>query len=365
MMYTCTSHTHAAAARGASRKVVKRPASKKGAKKSLAVDLHCHVHTPAADEVAKQSQTPRPDPLTQHGSQRTADRQAELRHELDAKLTSIETRLADMDKMGIDVQAISTSPFQYYYRIEPELGRKTSRIVNERLAEIVALHPDRFVALGTLPMQEPEFAVQELDYCMNTLGFRGIELGTNVRKAELSDPRFEKLWAKCEKLGAVIFLHPSGFTDTSRLKEHFLTNVIGNPLDTTLAIAHIVYGGVLERYPGLKFVVAHGGGYMGHYPARMDHAYRVRPECHDHIKRPPSYYMKKIYYDTMVFGETQLEHLVKLWGENHVVIGTDYPYDMGYYKPVDFIERTKSLTRKQKDAIIGGNAAKILGLKRR
>ena len=356
MMYTCTPQ-HAAATRSTSRKIVKR------GKKSFAVDLHCHVHTPAADTIAKQTAMPARDPLVQHGSQRSADRQKALRHELDAKLTSIEQRLSDMNKMGIDVQAISTSPSQYFYRIEPELGRQTSRVINERLAEIVTLHPQRFVALATVPMQEPEFAVQELEYGMKELGFRGMEIGTNIRKAELSDPRFNTLWAKAEALGAVIFLHPSGYTDTSRLKEHFLTNVIGNPLDTTLALAHIVYGGVLERYPKLKFVAAHGGGYMGHYPARMDHAYKVRPECHDHISRPPSYYMKKIYYDTMVFGEPQLEHLVKLWGEGHVVIGTDYPYDMGYYKPVEFIERTKSLTRKQKDAILGGNAAKLLGLK--
>jgi aminocarboxymuconate-semialdehyde decarboxylase len=359
MMYTCTPR-HAAAAsttNTTSRKVVKH------GKKSFAVDLHCHVHTPAAETIAKQTAVPARDPLAQFGSQRTADRQRELRKEIDAKLTSIDQRLSDMNKMGIDVQAISTSPAQYYYRIEPELGKLSSRAVNERLAEIVSLHPDRFVALGTLPMQEPGYAVKELVHCMKNLGFRGIEIGTNVRKAELSDPRFNKLWSKAEELGAVIFLHPSGFTDTSRLKEHFLTNVIGNPLDTTFALAHIVYGGVLERYPKLKFVAAHGGGYMGHYPARMDHAYRVRPECHDHISRPPSYYMKKIYYDSMVFGESQLEHLVKLWGESHVVIGTDYPYDMGYYKPVDFIERTKSLTRKQKDAILGGNAAKLLGLK--
>jgi len=362
MMYTCTPQHAASAnmAKAASRKIIKRT---KGGKKSLAVDLHCHVHTPAADAIAKQTAVPPADNIVRHGSQRTADRQHELRKELDAKLTSIEQRLSDMNKMGIDVQAISTSPSQYFYRIEPELGRQTSRVINERLAEIVSLHPDRFVALATLPMQEPEFALQELEYCMKEFGFRGMEIGTNIRKAELSDPRFENLWARAEELGAVIFLHPSGFTDTSRLKEHFLTNVIGNPLDTTVALAHIVYGGVLERYPKLKFVAAHGGGYMGHYPARMDHAYRVRPECHDHITRPPSYYMKKIYYDTMVFGEAQLEHLVKLWGEGHVVIGTDYPYDMGYYKPVDFIERTKSLTRKQKDAILGGNAAKLLGLK--
>ncbi len=358
MMYTCAPRS-GPASRAANRKVVKR------GNKTLAVDLHCHVQTPAAAELAKQTQVPAPDPIARHGSQRTADRQREQDQELHAKLTSIEQRLKDMDKMGIDVQAISTSPAQYYYRIEPDLCRQTSRLVNERLAEIVASHPDRFVALGTVPMQEPQLAVAELEYCMNELGFRGLEVGTNVRKAELSDERFNPIWAKAEELGAIIFLHPSGFTDTSRLKEHFLTNVIGNPLDTTFALSHIVFGGVLERYPGLKFVAAHGGGYLGHYPARMDHAYKVRPECHDHIKRPPSYYMKKIYFDTMVFGEPQLEHLVNLWGADHVVIGTDYPYDMGWYKPVDFVNGGKSLTRAQKDQIIGGNAAKLLGLKRK
>ncbi|MDB5905744.1 MAG: hypothetical protein JWM26_4622, partial [Betaproteobacteria bacterium] len=342
MLFTCGPRT-CAAARPAARKVVRR------GNKSLAVDLHCHVHTPQADEIAKQTKEPPRDPVVQHGSHRSADRQKALRGELDRKLTSVAQRIRDMDRMGIDVQALSTSPSQYYYRLETDLGRQTSRVINERLAQIVAGNPDRFVALGTLPMQEPELAIQELEYCMKKLDFRGIEIGTNIRKAELSDPRFEKLWSKAQDLGAVIFLHPSGFTDTSRMKEHFLTNVIGNPLDTTFALSHIVFGGVLERYPKLKFVAAHGGGYLGGYPARMDHAYRVRPECHDHIRRPPSYYMKKIYYDTMVFGEAQLEHLVNLWGADHVVIGTDYPYDMGYYKPVEFVNGAK-LSKAQKAA---------------
>ena len=357
MMYTCAPRGAAAGARAKAPK----NASRRG--KTLAVDLHCHVHTPEADELAKQTQVPAPDPLAFFGSQRTADRQRELRRELDRKLTSTEQRLADMDRMGIDVQAISTSPFQYYYRLEPDLCRQTSRLVNERLAQIVAAHPDRFVGLGTLPMQEPELAVAELEYCMKSLGFRGIEIGTNVRKLELSDPSFNAVFARAEELNAVVFLHPAGTTDTSRMKEHFLTNVVGNPLDTTYALSHIVFGGVLERYPGLKFVAAHGGGYLGHYPARMDHAYRVRPECHDCIKRPPSHYMKKIYFDTMVFGEKQLEHLVNLWGADRVVIGTDYPYDMGWYQPVDFVNGTKSLSRSQKEAIIGGTAAKLLRLK--
>jgi aminocarboxymuconate-semialdehyde decarboxylase len=355
MMYTCA--PRGAVSHSSHRKLVKR------GRKTLAVDLHCHVQTPAADDLARQTAVPQGDPLARFGSQRTADLQRQQREHIDKQLTSIERRLADMNRMGIDVQAISTSPTQYFYSIEPDLCRQTSRLINERLAEMVALHPDRFVALGTVPMQEPELAVKELEYCMQRLGFRGLELGTNVRKMELSNPRFERFWARAEQLRAVIFLHPAGFTDASRLKEHFLTNVIGNPLDTTFALSHIVFGGVLERYPGLKFVAAHGGGYLGHYPARMDHAYKVRPECRDFIKRPPSYYMKKIYFDTVVFGEKQLRHLVSLWGAERVVIGTDYPYDMGYYKPVAFVNGTKSLSRAQKDAIIGGNATKLLGLK--
>jgi len=356
MMYTCAP-SGGAASHSSRRKVVKR------GNKSLAVDLHCHVHVPEAEAIAKQTAVPPRDPLAQHGSQRTADRQKWQNEHIHEKATSTRLRLAEMDRMGIDIQAISTSPSHYYYRIEPDLCRKTSRVINERLAQIVASHPDRFVALGTVPMQDTELAVQELEFCMKKLGFRGLELGTNVGKVELADPRYEKFWAKVEELGAIIFLHPAGFTDTSRLKEHFLTNVIGNPLDTTFALSHIVFGGVLERYPGIKFVAAHGGGYLGGYPARMDHAYDVRPECHDFIKKTPRHYMKKIYWDTMVFGQEQLEHLVKLWGADHVVIGTDYPYDMDYYKPVDFVNKNKSLTRAQKDQIIGGNAAKLLGLK--
>ena len=355
MLYNCA--PHGSAASGTTRhKVVKR------GNKSLAVDLHCHVHTPAADETAKKGDKPA-DVTARYGDPRTIERQKQLRIELDRKLTSVEQRLADMGRMGVEVQAISTSPMQYYYGLDADLGRQTSRIINQRLAEIVASHPDRFVGLGTVPLQAPELAVAELEYCMKSLGFRGLEIGTNVGGLELSDTRFEAFFARAEELNAIIFLHPSGFTEPRRLTQHFLTNVIGNPLDTTVALAHIVFGGVLERHPGLKFVAAHGGGYMGHYPARMDHAYKVRPECHDHITRPPSYYMKKIYYDTMVFSHEQLEHLVNLWGANHVVIGTDYPYDMGYYKPVDFVNKTRSLTRAQKTAIIGGNAAKLLGLK--
>ena len=360
MMHTCHPLS-AAAKKSTSRKIVKV----KGKSRALSVDLHCHIHTDAADAIAKQSENPSVSPTARYGNPRTEAQQKKLHQDLHQKLTDVEQRIADMDKMDIDVQAISTSPLQYYYGIEPELGRKGARTINERLAEVTATHPGRFAPLGTLPMQSPDHAVSELVYCMKALRFKGIEIGTNVAGAEIADPQYERMWRKAEELGAVVFLHPIGFTSPQRLTRHFLTNVIGNPLDTTVALAHIVFGGILERYPKLKIVTAHGGGFLGHYPARMDHAYKVRPECHDFIKRPPSYYMKKIYYDTMVFGEPQLDHLVNLYGADHVVIGTDYPYDMGYYKPVDFVEKAKNLTRKQKDQIISSNAAKLLGLKKR
>ena len=356
MLFTCAPRARAAA-RPASRKVVKR------GNKSFAVDMHCHVHTPAADALAKDTYDPSRDPSIYFANQRSREYNREQRRKLDPQLTSVEKRLADMDKMGIDVQAISTSPFQYYYSLDPDLTRQTARIVNQRLAEVAASHPDRFVALCTVPLQSTELAVAELEYCMTKLGFRGVEIGTNVHGEELSAARLDPFFAKAEALGAVVFMHPHGFTHAQRFADHYLTNVIGNPLDTTVALSHLVFGGTIERHPKLKIVAAHGGGYLAHYSARMDHAYRVRPECHDHLKHPPTWSLKKVYFDTMVFSHLQLEHLVRTWGADHVVTGTDYPYDMGYYKPVDFVNGAKALSRAQKDAIIGGNAAKLLKLK--
>ena len=328
------------------------------------IDMHAHVFTPSCQKLVEGLMAPEMEPFSYWAGKETNEYQVKHTQAIFPKLTDVSVRLADMDAMGIDVQAISTSPLQYYYGVDPDIGRKSSRAINERLAEVAASNPDRFVALGTAPMQDGQAAVSELEHCMKKLGFRGMEIGTNVAGVEIADKRFERFWRRAEELGAVVFLHPIGFTEPSRLTQHFLTNIIGNPLDTTVALAHIVFGGVLERYPKLKIVAAHGGGYMGHYPARMDHAYKVRPECHDHISRPPSHYLKKIYYDTMVFDRKQLEHLVNVWGADHVVIGTDYPYDMGYYKPVELVEGTASLSRAEKNAIIGGNAAKLLGLRR-
>jgi aminocarboxymuconate-semialdehyde decarboxylase len=281
-----------------------------------------------------------------------------------ACLTSVEQRLRDMDKMGVDVQAISCSPFQFKYSLEPELGLRAARAINENLAAIVARHPDRFVALANVPLQAPPAAAEELRRCVEDLGFRGVEIGTNVAGAEISRGR-DAFWAMVQKLDVMVFLHPNGFTGGERLSDHYFNNVIGNPLDSTIAIGHLVFDGVLERFPRLKIVAAHGGGYAAHYPARMDHVWNARADARTVLRRAPRRSLAKLYFDTIVFDREQLRHLVNLWGVDHLVVGTDYPYDMGWYDPRGFVDGCAFLTEADRAKIMGLNAARLLKLTRR
>jgi aminocarboxymuconate-semialdehyde decarboxylase len=280
------------------------------------------------------------------------------------KLSSIEVRLKDMDRMGIDIQAVSPAPQQTYYWTEPGEGQSLARMVNERLAEIVSKWPDRFVALGTVPLQNADLAVSELTHCVKSLGLRGVEINPSVNGMDLTDPRLdlERFFAKAEELGSVIFMHPIGFTHGERLMNHYFNNVIGNPLETTVAASHLIFDGVMERHPKLKVVLPHAGGYLAHYWARMDHAWRARPDCHTVIKKKPSSYLEKFYFDSITFDRTMLKNMVDRYGADHVVLGTDYPYDMGMEHPVDFIGGTPGISASDKARIMGGNAARLLGI---
>jgi aminocarboxymuconate-semialdehyde decarboxylase len=334
-------------------------------KRSLTVDIHCHVYTPAAEAMVKDVAATHVDPMQRFANEMTRAVNRQQAADIGDKITRIEPRLQAMDAMGIDVQAISVAPPQYYYWTEPELGRSLTRTINDNIAGIVAAHPDRFVGLGHLPMQHPEFALAELERCARELGMRGVELCTNVNGKELAVPEYERLFARLEALGMVVFLHPGGFTHADRLSEHYFNNVIGNPLESTIAVSHLIFGGVLDRYPKLKVVVAHGGGFVGSYPFRMDHAWRARPDCRVHIRRKPSDYLRRLYFDTIVFEPRALAHLIELWGADHVVLGTDYPYDMGDYDPVGSVKAVKRLKAAERAAIAGGNAARLLGIRQR
>ena len=358
MLYTCSPPSE--------RNPRSHPAARRDARKVAGpvIDIHCHILTPAAAELVAHAGLVHDEPQARFSNEATRAVNKAQAESVRPQLTSVERRLADMDRMGVDIQAISPAPPQYYYWTPPEVGRDVTRLINDNIAGTVAKHPDRLVGLGTVPMQAPEFAVAEMERVVKELGLRGVELCTNVAGAELSEERFRPVFAKAEELGILIFLHPSGFTEGRRLSQHYFSNVIGNPLDSTVAVSHLIFGGVLDAYPRLKVCVAHGGGFLPAYAGRMDHAHGARSDCRLCIKHKPSHYLGKMYFDTIVFEPGQLEYLAKAYGSDHILMGTDYPFDMGMYEPVQFVSGAK-LTAADKAAILGGNAARLLKLKQR
>jgi aminocarboxymuconate-semialdehyde decarboxylase len=353
MLFTCPADV----ARGG-----RRSASQRG-RRHPCIDVHCHVHYPPADEMVKDVYRRDQEPNARFSSALSRATNQKQMQNVHVALTSVEQRLRDMDAMGVDVQAISVSPFQFMYSLDPERGRKTARATNENLAEIVQKHPKRFVALANVPLQAPDAAADELEYCVKTLGFRGVEIGTNVAGAEISRGR-DAFWAKVQALDVMVFMHPNGFTGGERLADHYFINSIGNPLDSTVAVGYLVFDGVLERFPKLKIVVAHGGGYVSHYPARMDHVWGAREDARTALRKKPRQSLAKLYFDTIVFDRDQLKHLVNLWGADHIVVGTDYPYDMGWYDPRGFVDGCAFLKDADKAKILGQNAARLLKLMR-
>jgi aminocarboxymuconate-semialdehyde decarboxylase len=336
------------------------PAHARG--KWFTLDIHCHVTSVKAASMVEGNEAVSRWFLETQANPRSqyVNRQNAVRTRMQG--TSAEQRIADMDLMGIDIQAISPAPRQTYYGADPDLGLQTARILNDEIAEMCGRFPDRFVGLGTVPFQAPDLAIAELDRLHKSLGFRGIEIMTHVAGADLSEPRFRKVFARCEELGILIFMHPDGFTEAGRFKDHYLANVIGNPLDSTIAVHHLIFGGVLQDHPNLKIVVAHGGGYLPAYSGRIDHAAAARPDTCEHLRAMPTTYLKRLYFDALVYTHHQLQYLVDLYGADHILIGTDYPADMGEVDPVGFIERCPGLDDTERRAILGRNAARLLNL---
>jgi len=326
------------------------------------VDIHAHVFTPACQELVTGLMAPQYDPFSYWAGKETNEYQVGHTAEIFPKLTDPAVRITDMDAMGVDVQAISVAPPQYYYWTDVELGRRLARMQNENLASMVHDNPDRLVGLATVPMQNVSSAVKELEYCIRELGFRGVEINTNIFGLDLDDPRYRPFFAKAEELDIVVLLHPNGFTDGERLQRYYTTNVIGNPLDTTVAINRIIHGGVLEEHPALKLCLVHGGGFLPFYSSRIDHSYEAWPEGRHHITRPPSTYLKQVYVDSLVFDSVHLEFLIQQMGADHVVVGTDYPFDMGYYDPLGQLDGVAGLKNAAREAIRSATASRLLKL---
>jgi aminocarboxymuconate-semialdehyde decarboxylase len=329
---------------------------------SITIDIHSHVAVPQAAEFVKPHLDPATIPLAHFATPETKALNARQDSDRTPLMVTHDKRLADLDAMGIDLQVVMCPPPQCCYTVPLDVAVKAARIVNEGVAAYVAARPDRFVALGTVPMPDGEEAARELEHCMTQLGFKGVQILTNVAGRELSDPAFAPFWKKAEELSAVVLIHPNGFTEAQRLSRFYFNNVIGNPLETTIALHYLIFDGVLERHPDLKIVAVHGGGYLGAYSGRIDHAWGARGDARGDLPKPPSSYLKKIYVDTVVFTPEQLAALVATFGADHVLMGTDYPYDMGEYDPLQHLDATPVIDAATRSAIAGGNAKKLFGI---
>src|SRR5580658_6052729 len=287
-----------------------------------------------------------------------------VRNSKDAYIV-IEERLKAMDAMAIDMEVLSINPF--WYGADRDLAAKVVKLQNEKLAELCAAKPDRFAAFASLTLQDPALAAQELEMAVKKQGLKGAAIGDVVAGAEFADPKFNPVWAKTEELGAVLFIHPQGIPElNARLKGNgWLGNTIGNPLGTTIALQHLIFEGTLDRFPGLKIIGAHGGGYLPSYAPRSDHACFVSPPGCDpsiKLKKEPTEYLNQLYFDALVFTPEALRHLVAQVGASQIMLGSDHPYIWEQH-PVDHVFATTTLTDAQKAAILGGNAAKLFGLK--
>ena len=277
----------------------------------------------------------------------------------------LDERLAGMDAQGVDIEVLSINP--WWYRRERELVEKIIQIQNEGLAALCAKQPDRLMAFASLALQFPDLAVKQLEDAVRKYGLKGAAIGGSVASVDFSEPQFHPVWAKAEELGVTLFIHPQSTPELSkRFKGNgWLANVIGNPLDTTIALQHLIFEGVFDKFPRLKVCAAHGGGYLGSYAPRSDHGCFVSPQnCNPDIvlKKKPTEYLNQIFFDALVFTPEALRHLVAQVGASQVVMGTDHPIPWEEH-PVDHIMATRTLTDAQKIAILSGNAAKLLGMK--
>jgi aminocarboxymuconate-semialdehyde decarboxylase len=322
------------------------------------VDVHAHALVPAANElvaghpghVEQQARDAR-----WFGEAAGAVNRAQLSR-LGPALTDVELRFAAMDRARVDVQVVAPMPF-YHPWADANLAEKVFAVTNEGIAGLTAAHPDRLVGLGTVALHHPELAVRLLDDCVGQLGLRGVQIGTTAGERELDHPSLADFWARAEELGALVLIHPWGCTLGERLADYYLANTVGNPTETTVALSRLILSGLLDRHPRLDLCSVHGGGYLPYYLGRSDHAWHERPDAHT-CAQPPSSYLRRIWFDSLVYSPAGLRALVDAAGPDRVLLGSDYPFDMGVADPVDRLEAA-GLDAASVAAIAGGNAARL------
>jgi aminocarboxymuconate-semialdehyde decarboxylase len=331
--------------------------------RALCVDAHTHLSVQPAAQLAKPFFRPEFEPRSLYSSPETTRYNAEYRASPvnTAQFEDAEQRLADMAAQGVDVQVLSVPPAEYFYWLPEQEALRANRIQHERFAEVIANWPDRFAGVANVPMAYPHLAVEMLREARRDFGFGGVEISADVLGLDLDDRRFDPVWEAVTELDMTVILHPQGFTHGQRFTDYYLVNVMCMPLASTLAVTRMILGGVWSRHPRLRVMVVHGGGYLPFYVARTDHAWRVRPELRHHLAVPPSEVLRAIYVDTNVFDPRMVEQLIGDLGADHVLMGTDYPFDMSTVDPVGFLTEV-NLTEPQRDLVLGGNALRLFGI---
>ncbi|TVZ02287.1 amidohydrolase [Trebonia kvetii] len=325
----------------------------------LSVDVHAHALVPAAEALV--ADRPELAQARAEEARGAGPRSAEVNREqigqLAPALIDPLVRLAAMDAAGIDVQLVSPMPIHHYWAA-PDLAARYAEAVNGGILKHCSAAPGRLIGLGTAPLQHPGLAVEVLDRAVSD-GLHGVEVATYVAGSELADPSLEPFWARAAELGAVVFIHPWGCTLGERLDIAYLSNIVGNPVETTVALSRLIFSGLLDRHPGLKILAAHGGGYLPGYLGRGDHAWHVRPDSRT-CAEPPSAYIRRLWFDALVYTPEGLRTLTAAAGADRVLLGTDYPFDMGIPDPLDRLAAA-GLPSSASEAIRGGNAAALLG----
>ena len=334
--------------------------------KHTAIDIHTHVEFAGTFAILKKRYSEE-EIFDRFVVSATGRHSAELNQGImsgirDA-LRDPQKKIRDMEEKGLAFNVLSSTPFAFLYEVEDDLAIELARFHNDQLSEMVKKYPDRFAAMATLPLQVPDEALKELTRATKTLGLRGVEIGSHVGKRELGDEVFWPIYKALEDLNMPIFIHPHHVAGLDRLLEFYLNNLIGNPLDTTIAAANLIFSGVLEKYPGLKIILAHAGGQFPYIIGRWDHGYQVRPECKEKVHQSPMAFFKNFYFDTITHNPDALRYLVSLAGSDHVLLGTDYPYDMGDEDPVQTVSQLTRVKAADRRKIMRENAIALYGLK--